>query len=207
MRWSIPLERYFLPVCDRDKKFGRRRDSRYTGWLIALCNSSGSESGKWKEFSLVKWCSANVPENRERCMGSLGAAHLRLMSVIKPITEHRSRVPSAYFDGARWTLMSDLDQQWESCRTCATIITVFAHSVTLMVSVPPCKPWTCTSKNLVRAWQRSKSIYLNSSRKFDRYFFLHFSALSLSLFIFPSFKIFTRTVSGVFHIGGKYDRV
>lgn len=44
----------------------------------------------------------------------------------------------------------ELDRQWESCRTCATIITVFAHSMTLKVSVPPSEPWTCANLATVR---------------------------------------------------------
>lgn len=41
-------------------------------------------------------------------------------------------------------------------------ITIFAHSVTLGVAVPPCEPWTCTPKNFARAWRRPKSIHLRT---------------------------------------------
>jgi len=63
-------------------------------------------------------------------------------------------------------------------------ITVFAHSVTLKVSIPPCEPWTCTPKNFARTWRRSKTDLLrvctSSTWIRDSHFFFFYNFLPAS---------------------------
>jgi len=128
------LERYFLPAFTyHDRKFGRRRDLRHARWLT-LINSSRSELTRERRNSLFLVEMNSAEEDERECAGSRPAA----ISSIDYIASMRLDT-----SGILWrvcgALMSDLDRTRPTMRKLPHLrdhnITVFAHSVTLKVSV------------------------------------------------------------------------